>query len=177
MRYSFIDEESTNMILDFFKEKKHFNLEYIYNTYYMLAQILTEKKKYLNAIVFYRKSIKINQNIGEIYVNLFELQLIQNQFFEQKLEKKYIEFFKNKKETFIYYKMLKILQDITHNKKVNLEQWKQKYRGVEIDWDFDILDEHHWFIMKSKPVFISIFGALENSTLQFKILFKFNIIY
>ncbi len=37
--------------------------------------------------------------------------------------------------------MLKILQDITHNKKVNLEQWKQKYRGVEMDWNFDILDE------------------------------------
>ena len=37
--------------------------------------------------------------------------------------------------------MLKILQDITHNKKVNLEQWKQKYRGVEMNWDFDILDE------------------------------------
>ena len=37
--------------------------------------------------------------------------------------------------------MLKILQDITHNKKVNLEQWKQKYRGVEMGWDFEMLYE------------------------------------
>ena len=37
--------------------------------------------------------------------------------------------------------MLKILQDITHNKKVNLEQWKQKYRGVKMNWNFDMLDE------------------------------------
>jgi len=43
--------------------------------------------------------------------------------------------------TFIYYEMLKILQDITHNKKVNLEQWKQRYRGVEMGWNFDILDK------------------------------------
>ena len=29
----------------------------------------------------------------------------------------------------------------SYNKKVNLEQWKQKYRGVEMGWNFDILDE------------------------------------
>jgi len=85
--------------------------------------------------------LNLNSNRIETYINLFILQLIQNKPFDQKLEKKYIELFQNKKEFFIYYEMLKILQDITHNKKVNLEQWKQKYRGVEMGWDFDILDE------------------------------------
>ena len=45
------------------------------------------------------------------------------------------------KEIFIAYEMLKILQDIVQNKEVDLEEWVQKYRGVELGWDFDILDE------------------------------------
>jgi len=108
--------------------------------YYTIGYVYANQKKFKKAINFYIKALHINSN-NLIYTNLFELQLIQNQPFDQKLEKKYIELFQNKKESFIYYEMLKILQNITHNKKVNLEQWKQKYRGVEMGWDFDILDE------------------------------------
>ena len=38
--------------------------------------------------------------------------------------------------------MLKILQDITYKKSVNLEEWKYKYCSVKLDWNFDIL--HEW---------------------------------
>ena len=98
-------------------------------------------KKYHKAKKSYFQAININKNRSKAYTKLFELQLTQNQPFNQKLEKKYKELFQNKKETFIYYEMLKILQNITHNKKVNLEQWKQKYYDVEMGWDFEMLDE------------------------------------
>jgi tetratricopeptide (TPR) repeat protein len=87
-------------------------------------------------------ALHINPNNSSAYSNLFELQLTQNQAFDQELEKKYLERFQDEKETFIAYEMLKILQNISHKKEVNVEQWKQKYEGVSMGgWSFDELGE------------------------------------
>ncbi len=97
--------------------------------------------KFDEVIKSYTKALNINPNNSSAYTNLFELQLTKNQSFDQALEKKYIELFQNKKESFIHYEMLKILQDISHKKEVNLEQWKQKYEGVSMGgWSFDELE-------------------------------------
>jgi tetratricopeptide (TPR) repeat protein len=105
------------------------------NAYYSLGQF-NESIKALSM------ALHINPNNSLAYSNLFELQLTQNQPFDQALEKKYIELFQNKKESFIEYEMLKILQNISHKKEVNVEQWKQKYEGVSMGgWSFDELDE------------------------------------
>ena len=111
----------------------------VYNSmgiaYYWLGQ-------FDEAIKSYIKAININSNESEAYVNLFELQLTQNQPFDQELEKKYIELFQNQKETFIAYEMLKILQDMVQNQEVNLEDWVQKYRGVGLgSWSFNELNQ------------------------------------
>ena len=110
--------------------------------YNEIGIIYSRLKKYNKSIQSYIKALEINANNNIAYTNLFELQLTQNQLFDKKLEKRHIELFQNKKKIFIDYEMLKILQDITHNKKVNLELWKQKYRSVEMDWNFDML--HEW---------------------------------
>jgi len=104
------------------------------NAYYSLGQ-LDEVIKALSL------ALHINPNNSLAYTNLFELQLTQNQPFDQALEKKYIELFQNQKETFIEYEMLKILQDIVKNQEVDIEGWVQKYRGVELGWSFDELRE------------------------------------
>lgn len=89
----------------------------------------------------YVKALNINPKQSSAYANIFELQLTQNQPFDEALEAKYSELFHNKKETFIHYEMLKILQDVVNDKKVNVEEWKQKYHGVGLGgWGFDELD-------------------------------------
>ena len=97
--------------------------------------------KFNEAIMSLLMSLHINPNRKIAYLFLFKLQLTQNQPFDQALEKKYIELFLDNKESFIKYEMLKILQDLTHKKKVNLEQWKQKFKGVSMGgWSFDELE-------------------------------------
>ena len=74
--------------------------------------------------------IEINPKDDEAYINLFELQLIQNQVFNQKIEKEYKKRFKETKESFINYEMLKVLQNILQGKVSNLEVWCDKYEGI-----------------------------------------------
>ena len=104
-------------------------------TYYWLG-------KFDETIKAYSKALMINPNNSLAYVNLFELQLTQNQPFDEMLETKYSELFQNEKESFIEYEMLKIFQNIANGKSVNVENWKQKYEGVSFDdWSFDELRE------------------------------------
>ena len=111
-----------------------------YKVYYLIGIIYHLLGKFDEVIKALSMALHINPNNSLAYTNLFELQLTQNQPFDQALEKKYIELFQNKKESFIHYEMLKILQDISHKKEVNLEQWKEKYEGIELGWSFDELE-------------------------------------
>ena len=110
-----------------------------YRTYFNLAIDYTKIKKYNKAISLYKKALKINYKTENIYnyLNLFELQLVQNQSFDKVLEKRYIELFQNKKASFIYYDMLKIFQDIVKSKDSNLEEWEKKYSKIKLAWNFD----------------------------------------
>jgi len=68
------------------------------------------------------------------YVNLFELQLTQNQPFDSELETHYIQRFSKDKKSFIHYQMPKILEDIVEGPSVDIEEWRQKYREVGARW-------------------------------------------
>jgi len=110
--------------------------------YYNMGIAYHKNKEYTNAIEAYKKAVGINPNNYTYYLKLFFLQLTEKQPFDSKLEKKYIELFQNEKITFIHYEMLKIFQDITHNKKVNLEPWKKKYYIDFSGWNLNML--HKW---------------------------------
>ena len=113
-----------------------------YGVYNNIGNAYSAIELYQKSIQSYKKALEINPNRILAYLNLFELQLTQNQLFDKKQEQKYIKLFQNKKESFIYYEMLKILQDTTHNKKVNLKQWKQKYREISLGgWNFNELNK------------------------------------
>jgi tetratricopeptide (TPR) repeat protein len=117
-------------------------IQWISNVYSNSAITYKRLEIYDKAIKLYIKSFKINLNKSSLsYTNLFELQLIQNQEFDQKLESKYIELFKYRKENFIYYEMLKKIQSIINNEPYDIENWKEKYRNIKLNWNFNILDE------------------------------------
>jgi len=110
-------------------------------TYQVLASIYIFKKDYKKSIKIYKKLLKINPNDISIYTDFFELQLIQKLIFDKEMEKKYISKFKDKKEKFIHYEMLKIFENIIVGNEINLKNWQEKYKDTQSTWNFDILDE------------------------------------
>ncbi|MDD5405540.1 MAG: tetratricopeptide repeat protein [Sulfurovaceae bacterium] len=99
------------------------------------------KQDFIKAEQMYRKSISINPKEPSSYMNIFELQLVQNIIFDKMLESKYVKYFKNDKQSMMYYDMLKILQLISKNRKVSLQKWHIKYKGINTkNWDFNTLD-------------------------------------
>ena len=115
-----------------------------YKTYYMLGSIYNKTKEYDKAIKLYIKVLNINSNYSSSYfLHLFKLQLMKNQLFDKKIEKKYIDIYQTQKVNFIHYEILKILQNIVLKQNVDLENWKEKYVGVSLgNCDFDEL--HEW---------------------------------
>ena len=100
------------------------------------------QKKYVEAIECFKKALGINPKRENIYINLFELQLIESQTFDQRLEKQYVKLFKKQKNSFVKYEMLKILQTIVSGKDVDLEEWRNKYDSIPLDnYNFDKLRE------------------------------------
>jgi len=125
--------------INFYKQSidKNFNNSY---THMKMGMTYFWLEKFDESIRSYGHSIRLNPNDYSAYSNLFELQLIQGQPFKKELEEKYIELFEQKEEVFISYEMLKILQNIVQEKESNVEKWKEKYRGVKLDWSFSELD-------------------------------------
>jgi len=111
------------------KDEAYYNMG---NAYYHLGA-------FDEVIKSYQQALTINPNQSGAYTNLFELQLTQNQPFDQILEEEYIKRFKEQKEYFIKYEMLKVFQNIVSGKPSNLKQWQERYRGVSMDWSFDEL--------------------------------------
>jgi|GEM_PF-1521296 len=99
------------------------------------------KQDFAKAEEFYRKSISINPNTASNYINIFELQLVQNKEFDKTLKSKFLKYFKNDKQSMMYYEMLDILQLISKNKKVGLQTWSTRYKGMKMnEWNFDTID-------------------------------------
>ncbi|MGW8170007.1 MAG: tetratricopeptide repeat protein [Sulfurovaceae bacterium] len=99
------------------------------------------KQDFVKAEEMYRKSISINPKVASNYINIFELQLVQNIEFDKNLRSKYLKYFKNDKQSMMYYDMLNILQLISQNKKAGLQKWHTKYKGMKMDeWNFDTID-------------------------------------
>ena len=99
------------------------------------------KQNFIKAEELYKRSISINPNTASNYINIFELQLVQNREFDKTLKLKFLQYFKNDKQSMMYYDMLNILQLISKNKKANLRKWHTAYKGMKMDeWNFDTID-------------------------------------
>jgi len=105
----------------------------------LLADEYMRLKNFDKAREYYLKSFELDINSSG-FLNFYELELITNEDMNESIENNYIENFKDKKEKFIEYEMLKIIKNITENKKVDLKAWQSKYRGVELYWGFSELE-------------------------------------
>lgn len=108
-----------------------------YNQIGLIKQYLGEFKYAINS---YKKALEIDSTNSSIYLNLFEVQLLSNSSFDETLEESYYIQFKDDKESFIYYEMLKLFEAIYNNKKVNSEVWFEKYQNQSLNWDFNDID-------------------------------------
>ena len=110
--------------------------------YCSLGFAYTGKKEYMKALGYYRKYLKFNDgfcNTCYVYENIFELQLIQDLPFDPKDEEIYIKLSQDKKDEFMIYEMLKIMQSISKGGKPDIEVWKIKYKNVNSEWNFEEL--------------------------------------
>jgi uncharacterized protein len=94
------------------------------------------------AIFYYKKSIAIEPSISSNYLNIFEINLVENRAFDKKIETTFLNKFKKDKQSMMFYDMLKIFQNAKMNKKYNLSLWKNKYKNMNLnDWDFGTIDK------------------------------------
>ncbi|MDD5359152.1 MAG: tetratricopeptide repeat protein [Sulfurovaceae bacterium] len=97
---------------------------------------------YTKAIFYYKKSISIEPSISSNYLNIFEINLVENKVFDKKIETTFLNKFKKDKQSMMFYDMLKIFQSAKLNKKYNLSLWKNKYKNMNLnDWDFGTIDK------------------------------------
>ena len=112
--------------------------------YKLKGNVHYKLKQYRKAIKDYQKVIRINPknqdidfNLYSTYIAIFNNELISfNEIRDEKLEKSYVEYFKNKKKYFAYYEALKILEEIyksKDNQKEKIDNWLKKYANIILD--------------------------------------------
>lgn len=131
-----------------------------YISYYNLGISYSKKEEFDMAIKFYKKAIETNPVYDKSYTNLFEVELITEKLFDKELEEKYIKSFKNNKNVFIKYDLLKFLFNINQNKEVDLDKWEEDYKEQNLkDWSFDELEK--WINKKESPKKEKLLEAIE----------------
>ncbi len=110
--------------------------------YYHIAYLYVDTKNYKKAIINLKKSLRLGLEDAEAYHSLFELELIENQEFDKDIEQSYISKFKDSKENFAIYEMLKIMRKIYKGEKVSVDDWIYRYKKVYIpnSWQFRLLE-------------------------------------
>ena len=110
--------------------------------YELLGNVYYKQKSYRRAIKNYQlfidsrpKKKGICFNLQSAYIGIFHYELIKfNKIKDKKLEKNYIDYFKDKKRFKAYYEALKIFENIYKtNKKMNILEWQKKYSNITID--------------------------------------------
>lgn len=110
--------------------------------YHYLALDYMYLKEYRNVKKYYKKGIGMNRNNFHLYVNLFEIELIQNIRFDQQKVDQFKKVFLMNKEAMMKYDMLKNLQKLSIGEDVNLSTWEAKYRDGDLGkWNFSLINE------------------------------------
>ncbi len=129
-------------------------------TYYNMGNAYGEQGEYDKAIESYEKAIEINPKKDEAYNNLFELQIIQNQLIDGALEQQFISSFKQDKNIYCQYELLKLFSNIAQGKKVNIDKWLKEYESQSLsDRSFDELEK--WANTKENNTKEKLLEAIE----------------
>jgi hypothetical protein len=88
------------------------------------------------------------------------VQIILNISLDKDLEAKYIALFKDNKNLFIKYDMLKIISKIDNNENIDIDNWLDKYKEQNLNsWSFDELE--NWANKKESPKKEKLLEAIE----------------
>ncbi|KIM02763.1 MAG: hypothetical protein KN64_14070 [Sulfurovum sp. AS07-7] len=94
------------------------------------------------AISFYKRSIAINKAAPSNYLNIFEINLVEDKAFDKTIEKSFLKLFAKDKQSMMFYDMLKIFQNAKLNKRYNLTLWNKKYKNMNLnEWDFGTIEK------------------------------------
>jgi len=110
--------------------------------YYNMGNTYNNLGKNEEAIESYKKLIEINPNGYIAYLNLLETDLIlNNKFTENNIKNKFLENFKENKESIKKYKMLEILENINSKSKNKIDEWVKEYKDIKTNCSFEELRE------------------------------------
>jgi len=125
-----------------------------------LGALKYSQNKLKEAQNYYEDVLTFDSKNSSAFINLYELEIITNQEINQTFEKMYVKVYQDKKKKFIEYEMLKIIKNITKNRKVDIESWEKRYKGIYLDWSFKELKE--WVkTLKDEKIRKCIYEALE----------------
>lgn len=116
------------------------------NVYNTIGLIYYKIGNYQKARESFLKYIKDNPNENYVgYINIFELDLINYQPFDKKLERTFLKNFSEVKRGYIAYCMIKNLKLIAKGKQDNMNSWDKKYQDFFFgSWDFEEIDK--WIV-------------------------------
>ena len=126
----------------------------------LLGQTYAYKKNYKKGLEYFYKFLKIYPLKSYLYPWVFQLQLITNNHINKIDEQNFINI-KNKNKSIIFeYKIIKHLEDILNNKKININILLEKYKNTKLDEDFfDWLKP--WANKKEEPIKIRLLDTIK----------------
>jgi len=99
-------------------------------------------RDYNKAYEYYKKDIAINDNTAGSYLNIFEIDLVNNRAFSTILTKEFKKKFGTKASAMMYLEMLEIFRLTAQGKNSNISKWQKTYKAQKLDdWDFTSIDE------------------------------------
>ena len=142
LAYTYLRQGKYQTAISAYQDAIHVNPKHYkaYNSmgvaYLKLARVKNQDQHKNNqkAIKAFQQSIKINPEQYKAYINIFNFQLFNGEPFDWGLEYDYKNIFKNQKEIFIQYEILKILQKISEGEDatVLLHEWQDKYQNIKL---------------------------------------------
>ena len=113
----------------------------------IIGDIYLEKGDKKRANIFYDKAIIGYTELAEGYNiladfhKIFEISLIQDKEFDNKLVEKFFRLYQEHESYLINYKIVKLFEEIYHKKEPNVDEFIEKYKGTtlykeELGYDF-----------------------------------------
>lgn len=99
-------------------------------------------RDYNKACEYYKKDIALNPDAIGSYLNIFEIDLVQNRAFNHGLIIDFKKKYRSIKSAMMYFDMLEIFKLTSQAKSANIAKWQKTYKTNKIDgWDFTSIDE------------------------------------
>jgi len=103
---------------------------------------LKKKQLYNEAIECLIEAIRLNSNKLSAYINLFEIQIINGNNFDENLNKQFLEKSQNNSQYLLKYEALHIIKQSLHqNQTQKIDELKERYQDINFEkWNWNALE-------------------------------------